>query len=614
MQISRNNFISVVLCGLTCLAGSPSSAQTEWRFSDIERFVAVADVHGAYTALETILKQATVIDPSLAWSGGRTHLVIVGDALDRGPESRNVLDLVMRLQSEALAAGGRVHFVLGNHEMMNLTGDLRYVSDAEYAAFAADEHAADRAAAFERFVESTTAPADETQLRAQFDARYPVGYFAHRRAFAPDGIYGAWLLRQPLLLVIDDWAFVHAGLADASREFGAEGINRQLTRQLADYSESLQALIAAGILSPLDDFYDHPAILTAFDARVQSDAAKWPEGLEATANRLRELNTAFVFAPDSPAWYRGNVACSMLTEKDRLLAALDAVGASRLVVGHTPTDGAIVQSRMDRSLLRIDTGMLHDYYGGRAAALVVAGSDVSVLYENQSGAAEVQSQPRRVGPRPQGMSTEDLESFLSTAQVIGQTDLDGRWRRIALRAGDLQLDGYFTAAARADFRPDVAAYRLDRMLNLDMVPVTVAREIDGVSGSLQYAPAGVITEEERATRQLGGSAWCPLSDQVGAMYVFDTLISNQGRTIDRINYNANDFQLILVGHDVAFSTDRDRPDHLKPLTLALTPAWIDALQALDEAQLTQSMGDVLDRRRIRALLARRDGILKDAIE
>ena len=91
------------------------------------------------------LTAAEIVDGELAWSGADAHLVIVGDILDRGPDSRAAMDLLMKLETEAEAAGGRVHVLIGNHEAMNLVGDLRYVAAAEYAAFAEEEQAEERA-------------------------------------------------------------------------------------------------------------------------------------------------------------------------------------------------------------------------------------------------------------------------------------------------------------------------------------------------------------------------------------------------------------------------------------------------------------------------------------
>ncbi len=110
------------------------SAHAQYAWDNVERVVAIGDVHGAYPAMVSLLKAAGLVDESLRWQGGQTHLVSLGDLLDRGPESARAMDLLMGLQPQAEAAGGRVHVVLGNHEIMNLSGDLRDVSDAELAA------------------------------------------------------------------------------------------------------------------------------------------------------------------------------------------------------------------------------------------------------------------------------------------------------------------------------------------------------------------------------------------------------------------------------------------------------------------------------------------------
>ena len=99
-----------------------------------ERVVAIGDVHGGYEQFQAILRAAGLIDARRRWTGGRTVFVQTGDLLDRGAASRDVLDLVRRLERDAARAGGRVHALLGNHEVMRLLGDYRYVSEGEYAA------------------------------------------------------------------------------------------------------------------------------------------------------------------------------------------------------------------------------------------------------------------------------------------------------------------------------------------------------------------------------------------------------------------------------------------------------------------------------------------------
>ena len=610
MKPNRNSMWLPYVFLAVSLYGAQSQSADEWQFDGVERVVAVADIHGAYDAFVRILRQSGVIDDELRWAGGTTHLVIVGDVLDRGPDSRQAMDLIMRLQTAASTAGGRVHLALGNHELMVLTGDLRYVSADEYAAFANEEPLPVREAAYARFLSESAEPEDEARVRTEFDELFPLGFFAQRAAFAADGVYGAWLLEQPLLVVINDTAFVHGGLSGVAAELGGEGLNTQLGRQVRDYVSALSELIEDGVLHGTDSFYDHLARLNEFSDRVVLGEAHWPDGLEDTAERLATLNHGLVFASDSPLWYRGTVGCSVLTERDRLRVALASIGVGRVVIGHTPTPGARVYSRMDDTVLRIDTGMLNDFYGGRAAALIIEDGDLAVVYEQSDTAVEPLPQPRRVGLRPAGLSADELETLLANAEIVSQSEGASRGQlSLTLRSGDVELAAVFVPAARRGVLPDLAAYRLDRLIGLDMVPATVAREVDGDSGSVQFTPGRVMTETERSEQGDGGSAWCPLRDQFQAMYVFDSLILNEGRTSERMRYSADNFQLILVGHDNALSTGRGRPAYLRDVPLEVGAAWQETLASLDEDGLTQALDGVLDRRRIRALLQRRDELL-----
>ncbi len=80
----------------------------------------ISDIHGELRALHKLLRQHKLIDGHEHWSGESKVLWFLGDLVDRGHDSIGVLDLVMRLQEEAKAAGGEVHCLLGNHEMLLL--------------------------------------------------------------------------------------------------------------------------------------------------------------------------------------------------------------------------------------------------------------------------------------------------------------------------------------------------------------------------------------------------------------------------------------------------------------------------------------------------------------
>ncbi|MBT8092133.1 MAG: metallophosphoesterase [Gammaproteobacteria bacterium] len=584
-----------------------TSAASEWRVDDAERVVAITDVHGAYEAMVETLQRAGVIGEDLSWSGGKTHLVIVGDLLDRGPRSRDAMDLLMRIEPEALAAGGKVHVLIGNHESMNLIGDLRYVSKSEYLAFARDESIEERERWLASYAARQGGSVDDDVLRKRFDEQFPAGFFALRRAFAHDGRYGEWLLSKPVIMVINGTAFVHGGLSPVINEIGLDGVNGRLKSELVKYVRAQELLIDAGVFLPTDSFYDTRQLADDFLPSLDEEDAVI--GAIATVKRLSDSQ---LFDTFGPLWYRGNVACSALIEEQRLSSALQVIGANRVVVGHTPTPTRGVLQRFGGRLIEIDTGMLADYYKGSGNALVLAGDSVTVL--NQSGGEPLQptDHPRFLGT-PQGMmSVEALTRLLSEGEVISEREDEAGSTIVEVSDGNRTVSGIFTKRASRNFYPDVAAYRLDRLLELDMVPVTVRREVNGASGSLQFLSSRHINESQRSSSGRGGRASCPLPDQWTAMYVFDVLIYNEGRSQKRMLYDLNSWNLMLIKHDRAFEARKGRPRHLRDVALEVDEGWRAGLKKLTGDVLHSNLDDVLSSRHIKALAARRDELLAAA--
>ena len=122
-------FLTVVLLALTNLLPAAATAPPN---SD-PLLVAIGDVHGDFDDFCAILQRVELIDEQHHWTGGKATFVQLGDLIDRGPKPREVLDLMISLDDQAAKAGGQVVSLLGNHEVMNLMGDLRYVSAGNYA-------------------------------------------------------------------------------------------------------------------------------------------------------------------------------------------------------------------------------------------------------------------------------------------------------------------------------------------------------------------------------------------------------------------------------------------------------------------------------------------------
>ena len=338
--------------------------------------VAIGDVHGDLTTLRGLLRSLGLVDSGDRWQGGKRHLVQTGDVLDRGPDSRKALELIMRLEKEAEAAGGRVVMVLGNHEVMNVCGDLRYTTREEFAAFAAEEDPAARAHRKERILGiirggSPLLKSGPYRLLARsldertFETVFPPGFFAHRLAFSPQGRYGKWLLQRSVVHREGKSVFLHGGLSAAYGGLPAEEINRRVL------SEVLRYLEAVSELEKLDVF-DAALGLTELDRLIAVETRAGPlhPSLVGPFRTIREVLGGIAFDEDGPLWYRGLALGDERELAATVERALRGQTADRIVIGHSPLH-ASVESRFAGRVFLIDTGMNQKVYGGHPSALVI---------------------------------------------------------------------------------------------------------------------------------------------------------------------------------------------------------------------------------------------------
>ena len=130
------------------------------------------------------------------------------------------MDLMMALEKEATPAGGRVVSLLGNHEMMNIMGDLRYVTPKNFASFADGEFRERQKSAYDEYVKWTSShssllaelPQPMELTEAEWMARHPLGFVEQPRRSSPTGQYGKWLRGHAALAEIGGTVFLHGGI------------------------------------------------------------------------------------------------------------------------------------------------------------------------------------------------------------------------------------------------------------------------------------------------------------------------------------------------------------------------------------------------------------------
>ncbi len=97
-------------------------------YNDGNKILAISDIESGYKTFRDFLIRSQVIDQQLNWTFGKGHLVLVGDFMDRGFSTTQVLWFIFKLEQEAAKKGGQVHFIIGNHELKNMYGDYQAAS------------------------------------------------------------------------------------------------------------------------------------------------------------------------------------------------------------------------------------------------------------------------------------------------------------------------------------------------------------------------------------------------------------------------------------------------------------------------------------------------------
>lgn len=198
----------------------------------VDSLFVVGDVHGQYDRLRSLLRNAGLVGEDGGWTGGSSHLVFLGDLFDRGPDVTRTLWFIYGLEREARAAGGRVHVVLGNHEIMVLTGDLRYVSGKE------------------------------TLVASRHGMEYSRLFDVQR------SLLGRWLASKPAALSVDDVLLVHGGIGPAYEDRSVEALNdtlrayvsEDLFRRWADSTVQVAPVDSAALERRIQFFFDAPSV------------------------------------------------------------------------------------------------------------------------------------------------------------------------------------------------------------------------------------------------------------------------------------------------------------------------------------------------------------------
>ncbi len=377
LVFQRVYFLMALLLALVILPHAGGTTQPD----SAPSLVAIGDVHGDFNNFVAILQRTGLIDEQRHWAGGKTTFVQVGDLIDRGSKPREVLDLMMSLEEAAAKGGGRVVALLGNHEVMNLMGDLRYVTPENYASFADSESQKRRTTAYQKYAAWRK---DHPQLLAEMEQpvlpvteaewmeRHPAGFIEQREAFSPKGSYGKWLRQHGALAKIGGVIFLHGGIHPNLVSMKLDQINARIRGEIKEFDDAKQYLTADDLVLPFFTLQEMMATARAELLAELKSHAPSNQPRKAHLEGFLALGTWLSVKEDGPLWFRGYDRWTEEEGAPQVEKILVAYNATNIVTGHTVQKTARIRSRFGGMVMLIDTGMLASYYpGGKASALEI---------------------------------------------------------------------------------------------------------------------------------------------------------------------------------------------------------------------------------------------------
>ncbi|GLJ13106.1 hypothetical protein SUGI_0205290 [Cryptomeria japonica] len=315
-------------------AEATAATEIVTRIPSVDRLIAIGDIHGDLHKAKEALRVAQVMDENDNWIGGNTTVVQVGDLLDRGGEELKVIYLLEKLKKQADRSGGGFIIMNGNHEIMNMEGDYRFVTPAAMEEFKSWAHWYTIGNSVKSLCKGLGVQKD---IFEGISTVYPEEWRARTAALRPGGpISARFLSTHPTVVVVGGSVFAHGGLLPAHVFHGLERINEEVRDWIK------------GNKGPRGPSFLHGR-----------DAVVWLRKYSGRSCKGEECH------------------CTLL---DQALASIP--GARRMIVGHTiQTVG--INGVCGNRVIRIDVGMSRGCGNGIPEVLEIKGDkNLTVLTAN----------------------------------------------------------------------------------------------------------------------------------------------------------------------------------------------------------------------------------------
>jgi len=226
-----------------------SYPRSQLRYSTSEKVMAISDIEGNFDVAVNLLTANGVIDSSLNWKFGKGHLVLIGDMVDRGTNVVPTLWLLYKLEAEAEKAGGKLHYVLGNHERYLLDGRTKSVAKKYFGTYRATK-------------------------------------MSQRQLWSEETVLGRWMRTKPVLIKINDVLYVHGGISP-------EVLNKKPTLAFVDTLAKESFVTSNTVVKNINDDMLHSSKGLLFYRGLAKDMSHYNLGKKATKDHVDQLLSTY---------------------------------------------------------------------------------------------------------------------------------------------------------------------------------------------------------------------------------------------------------------------------------------------------------------------------------
>ena len=565
----------------------------------------MSNSYAGYSELVDSLRKFELIDQQNEWNAKKSVVISMGDVADR-QEPAQILDLFIKLQTQAEASGGRFIFILGEEEINALTGNIDSSNPSSLEYFAKLESKAVRENYLTQYFPLLESSRELQDDKINIERNIPSGLLVKMEMFSPNGKYGRWLKKQSVIEKVGKHVFTHGSIPKLESSINFDKLRSDLEQEFASliasssFEKSIQRLYLRSTNSNLEERY------------YQADISQF-------------LND------NNPISYRGGTLCHSYYYQETLRKRLKQLQVNRVFVGHetffeasSRHSGLLVSlgkkskalgtaARGDAStpaILKID-GELIDAYDKNAQIVSLKNyENTAVFYSHQMKVDQILKLLRSGSiSKMEALSTGISKPFRVTLND-GDESIRALYKTIDTFPGIEKRKTKNSDEKYADrYLYEIAAFRLSEYLGFGLVPPVVEREIDGKKGSVQFWVEYTESKLNLEESEKSLSGICDYEAQRNLLRIFDLLIFNHDRNKSNILLESTHNRLIWIDHSRSLSAHKRLPEYINTEKLYLSEQVINALEKLDSESATGLLEGLLNRDQIRALLHRKRLIL-----